>query len=118
MNLAGLLEARAPEVIGGTDDRPSDFLAKLDRHFVDTLGKQRKYSGHRLLDLLRALRNKKNHYEDMPEEVKKRVGALPGGYLSYWTNRFPRLLMACYEIVGESGLGDGDRFRGYFGGGV
>lgn len=91
-----------------------DFLAKLDRQFVDTLGKQRKYSGSRLLDLLRALRNKKNHYEDMPEDVKKRVGALAGGYLSYWTTRFPRLLMACYDVIHEADIQSLDRFKGYF----
>ena len=74
------LEARAEEVIG-----PSrDFLSVLDGFFVQTLGKQRKYTGSRFLDLLRALRNKKNHYEDMPENVKKLVGPLDEGYLNYW----------------------------------
>lgn len=105
------LECRAPEVIGTA---PFDFLSRLDRHFVDTLGRQRKYNGNRLLDLLRALRNKKNHYEDMPEDVKKRVGPLAGGYLNYWCHRFPRLLMACYEVVHEVGVEGNDRFRGYF----
>ncbi|KAK4540228.1 hypothetical protein LTR36_009633 [Oleoguttula mirabilis] len=107
-----LLEERAEEVIGAPYER-ADFLSKLDRHFVDTLGKQRKYSGNRLLDLLRALRNKKNHYEDMPEDVKKRVGPLAAGYLNYWSNRFPRLLMACYQVVHEAGVQGGDRFKGY-----
>ncbi|KAK3718932.1 bifunctional endoribonuclease/protein kinase ire1 [Vermiconidia calcicola] len=112
-----LLEYRAEEVIGAPFER-ADFLSKLDRHFVDTLGKQRKYCGYRLLDLVRALRNKKNHYEDMPEDVKKRVGPLAGGYLSYWCNRFPRLLMACYEVVHEAGIQNNDRFKGYFASGV
>ncbi|KAK0346065.1 bifunctional endoribonuclease/protein kinase ire1 [Friedmanniomyces endolithicus] len=105
-----LLEDRVGDVIGGR----SDFLAKLDRQFVDTLGKQRKYSGNRLLDLLRALRNKKNHYEDMPTEVKARVGPLAGGYLRYWTDRFPLLLMTCYEVIHQAGIQESDRFRGYF----
>ena len=108
------LEDRAVEVIGGPSIDRCDFLAKLDRGFVDTLGKQRKYSGYRVLDLLRALRNKKNHYEDMPEEIKKRVGPLPEGYLGFWCNRFPRLLMACHEVVRELGLEESPRFRGYF----
>ena len=69
----------------------------------------------RLLDLLRALRNKKNHYEDMPEDVKKRVGPLAeGGYLQYWCQRFPGLLMACHEVVQECRLESIDRFKGYF----
>ncbi|KAF2454842.1 hypothetical protein BDY21DRAFT_365867 [Lineolata rhizophorae] len=105
-----LLESHAPAVI-----RRGDFLALLDRRFVDTLGKQRKYTGGRMLDLLRALRNKKNHYEDMPEDVKARVGELPKGYLGYWTVRFPRLVMACYETVVDCGLQRESRFRVYFG---
>ena len=67
-----------------------------------------------MLDLLRALRNKRNHYEDMPDEVKRRVGPLPGGYLQFWTTRFPKLLMACDEVVRECRLEETDRFRGYY----
>jgi len=104
-----LLELVGPSVI-----EKGDFLKSLPQSFIDTLGKQRKYTGSRMLDLLRALRNKKNHYEDMPEEVKRRVGALPAGYLQFWTTRFPKLLMACYEVVRECQLEDSERFRGYF----
>ncbi|KAI9814766.1 MAG: bifunctional endoribonuclease/protein kinase ire1 [Pycnora praestabilis] len=88
-----LLEDTASEVIG------TDFLKHLGRDFVDTLGKQRKYTGTKMLDLLRALRNKKNHYQDMPDYVKAHVGALPDGYLHYWTVRFPSLLLQCYYVV-------------------
>lgn len=104
------LEAHAPNVI-----RNGDFLSRLDRKFTDTLGKQRKYSGGRMLDLLRALRNKKNHYADMPEDVKERVGSLPSGYLRYWTRRFPDLIVACYEVLRECGLEREPRFREYMG---
>lgn len=110
-----ILEDRACEVIGvlaGAEE--PNFLTKLDRQFVDTLGKQRKYSGDRLLDLLRALRNKKNHYEDMPDNVKKLVGPLAEGYLAYWCHKFTRLLMTCYEVVHEAKIQGNDRFRGYF----
>jgi serine/threonine-protein kinase/endoribonuclease IRE1 len=104
------LESYAEEVIGPQHN----FLVRLDRAFVDTLGKQRKYSGDRLLDLLRALRNKKNHYEDMSDEVKRRVGPLAGGYLKYWTARFPRLLMACHDAIHVCRVEGNDRFKGYF----
>lgn len=90
-----------------------DFLRRLDRKFVDTLGKQRKYTGSKMLDLLRALRNKKNHYADMPEDVQQRVGVLPEGYLRYWTSKFPGLLMSCWEVVMSLGLEGEPRFRGY-----
>lgn len=104
-----LLESFGPMVI-----TKGDFLRQLPASFIDTLGKQRKYTGSRMLDLMRALRNKRNHYEDMPEEVKRRVGPLPGGYLQFWTARFPKLLMACYWVVKDCKLEETDRFRGYF----
>ncbi|KAF2280696.1 uncharacterized protein EI97DRAFT_5840 [Westerdykella ornata] len=107
-----ILESFSEAVI--SDGKKSDFLAKLHRSFVASLGKQRKYTGDRMLDLLRALRNKKNHYEDMDESVKALVGDLPEGYLRYWTSRFPNLLMCCYECVVECGLQREPRFRPYF----
>lgn len=91
-----------------------DFLAKLHREFVDSLGKQRKYTGSRLLDLLRALRNKKNHYLDMSEPLKRKVGALPEGYLLYWTTRFPDLLLFCWNLVKELGWDELEQFKGYY----
>ncbi|MCJ1339955.1 bifunctional endoribonuclease/protein kinase ire1 [Bachmanniomyces sp. S44760] len=92
-----------------------DFLRNLPKEFTVTLGKQRKYQGNKVLDLLRALRNKKNHYEDMPEQVKEKVGPLPAGYLGFWTRRFPGLLMACHAVVEELGWEGKDRFRKFWG---
>ncbi|KAL8688757.1 MAG: hypothetical protein Q9218_005411, partial [Villophora microphyllina] len=78
-----------------------DFLLALPREFRDTLGKQRKYTGTKVLDLLRALRNKKHHYEDIPENVKEKIGSFPVGYLEFWARRFPSLLMATWRCVAE-----------------
>jgi serine/threonine-protein kinase/endoribonuclease IRE1 len=91
-----------------------DFLKSLGREFVDSMGKQRKYTGSRLLDLLRALRNKKNHYEDMTDKLKKEVGPLPEGYLSYWTTKFPNLLLNCWDLVYQLEWNETDRFREYY----
>ncbi|KAK3899893.1 hypothetical protein C8A05DRAFT_36483 [Staphylotrichum tortipilum] len=102
------LENHAEEVVRG------DFLRHLPREFVDSLGKQRKYTGGRLLDLLRALRNKRNHYEDMPETLKKTVGPLPDGYLTFWAGRFPNLLVVCWNVVYDLHWEEGDRFRDYY----
>ncbi|KAJ8131760.1 hypothetical protein O1611_g1866 [Lasiodiplodia mahajangana] len=67
------LEACAPQVCRG------DFLKVLPKEFVESLGKQRKYTGTKMLDLLRALRNKRSHYGDMSEALKKMVGPIPDG---------------------------------------
>ncbi|KAL2176525.1 uncharacterized protein P884DRAFT_202392 [Thermothelomyces heterothallicus CBS 202.75] len=102
------LESYAPEVVQG------DFLKHLPREFVESLGKQRKYTGTRLLDLLRALRNKRNHYEDMPDSLKKTVGPLPDGYLAFWACRFPNLLIVCWNVVYNLHWENTDRFRDYY----
>ncbi|CAH0036240.1 unnamed protein product [Clonostachys rhizophaga] len=102
------LERHASQVTRG------DFLRQLPREFVDSLGKQRKYTGTRLLDLLRALRNKRNHYEDMPDSLKRTVGPLPDGYLSFWTTKFPMLLLDCWNVVYNVRWEETDRFREYY----
>ncbi len=107
------LEALAPSVAcrgvaGG------DFLKRLPKEFVDSLGKQRKYTGDRMLDLLRALRNKRNHYEDMSEALRRMVGTLPEGYLGFWTRRFPNLLIECWRLGLDEGWADTDRFAEYY----
>ncbi|CAD6585159.1 MAG: bifunctional endoribonuclease/protein kinase ire1 [Alectoria sarmentosa] len=107
------LESYAPVVSG---DYSGDFLRALPQPFKDTLGKQRKYKGESLLDLLRALRNKKNHYEDMPDAVKERVGPLPAGYLGFWSRKFPSLLLTCWSVVKDLRWEERDRFKKYYGG--
>lgn len=104
-----LLEEQSPCVITN-----GDFLKTLPREFVDSLGKQRKYTGNRMLDLLRALRNKKNHYEDLTPQLRKMVGPLPEGYLSFFTTRFPNLLIKCWEVIADLDLEESDRFKEYY----
>lgn len=102
------LERHAPDVTRG------DFLRLLPRDFIDSLGKQRKYTPSRLLDLLRALRNKRNHYEDMSDSLKRSLGPLPDGYLAFWTLRFPMLLLVCWNVVYDLSWDESDRFRDYY----
>ncbi|KAI1005155.1 Sensor for unfolded proteins in the ER [Podosphaera aphanis] len=102
------LESYAPGICG------NDFLKLLGKDFVESMGKQRKYTGTKLLDLLRALRNKRNHYEDLSEKLKREVGPLPDGYLSFWTRRFPQMLMVCWTIVYDLKWDETDRFKEYF----
>lgn len=102
------LESYAEEICG------SDFLKFLSKDFIESMGKQRKYTGTRLLDLLRALRNKKNHFEDMSEKLKKDVGPLPDGYLRFWSLRFPQLLIVCWKIVDNLDWNEIDRFKEYY----
>ncbi|GAA5939568.1 bifunctional endoribonuclease/protein kinase IRE1 [Sporobolomyces koalae] len=87
------LERKSNEIVG------DDWTKALDRTLLDNLGKYRKYDGSSLRDLLRVLRNKKHHYQDLPEPVRRNLGDLPGGFLSYFTARFPHLLLHVYDTV-------------------
>ncbi|KAF9255849.1 hypothetical protein L218DRAFT_1081629 [Marasmius fiardii PR-910] len=102
------LEEGAPDIVG------TDWYARMDRVFVENLGKFRKYDGKSVQDLLRALRNKKHHYQDLPDNVKRHLGSMPEGYLTYFTKRYPRLFMHVHRVVGESELKDEDLFNTYF----
>uniref|UniRef100_A0A8D3BZM8 Serine/threonine-protein kinase/endoribonuclease IRE1 n=1 Tax=Scophthalmus maximus TaxID=52904 RepID=A0A8D3BZM8_SCOMX len=67
----------------------------------------RTYKGNSVRDLLRAMRNKKHHYHELPPEVQGTLGELPEGFVSYFTSRFPRLLMhthAALSICGHERL--------------
>ncbi|KAM3865151.1 serine/threonine-protein kinase/endoribonuclease IRE1 [Diretmus argenteus] len=59
----------------------------------------RTYKGNSVRDLLRAMRNKKHHYHELPVEVQETLGEVPEGFVSYFTSRFPRLLLHTYNAL-------------------
>lgn len=103
-----MLETNAADVVG------KDWYSRLERIFTQSLGKYRKYKGNSVQDLLRAMRNKKHHYQDLEETVKRHVGTLPAGYLFYFTSRYPRLFMHVHSVVKESRLRHEPMFDAYF----
>ncbi len=70
------LEAVCEEAIGG----PS-WGSALEPEVIANLGKYRKYNSSSLRDLLRVIRNKHNHFREMPSDLQQRLGALPEGFL-------------------------------------
>ncbi|CCM06570.1 uncharacterized protein FIBRA_08847 [Fibroporia radiculosa] len=104
-----LLETNAFNVVG------SDWHSRLDKLFIENLGKFRKYDGKSVQDLLRALRNKqKHHYQDLPDNVKRLLGSMPEGFLAYFTRRFPHLFLHVHSVVSSSPLRTESMFRTYF----
>src|ERR1700734_3287849 len=97
------LEALGPDVIG-----PSmDFTKALPKNFFTEMGKQRKYSGNKMVDLLRAIRNKRRHLTDLPDVVKENIRSMGGsdeGYYRFWMKRFPSLLVNCHCLILERDL--------------
>lgn len=83
--LTGLEAARAA-AIGA-----SNWGASMDAELVANLGKYRRYDYTSLRDLLRVVRNKKNHFREMPEPLQRLMGPVPDGY--YRCGK--RLLLRC-----------------------
>ena len=103
------LETGAAQVVG------IDWHRKIDKQFMEDIGKRRKYDGKSVEDLLRAIRNKKHHIHDLPSNLKRLFGTLPDGFLAYFTSRFPKLFLHTYEVVDSFALLKSDStFASYF----
>ncbi|XP_041362995.1 serine/threonine-protein kinase/endoribonuclease IRE1-like [Gigantopelta aegis] len=76
-----------------------DWRRNITEELQNDLRKFRSYKGHSVRDLLRAMRNKKHHYRELPDEVKASLGSVPDQFVVYFTSRFPRLLMHVYDAV-------------------
>lgn len=87
------LEEIGPIIHGG------DWLAKFDEDFINNLGKYRKYSTNKLMDLMRAFRNKYHHYNDMPPDLQAQMSPLPTGFYQYFNKKFPNLLMEVHGMI-------------------
>ncbi|XP_065899624.1 serine/threonine-protein kinase/endoribonuclease IRE1-like [Dysidea avara] len=85
------LEAGGIAVVRG------DWRNNIGEDLRQDLRKFRSYMGTSVRDLLRAMRNKKHHYQELPEHVKQSLGPIPEGFVSYFTSRFPMLLLHTYK---------------------
>lgn len=81
------------------------WFKKFDENFINNLGKYRKYNPHKVMDLLRAIRNKYHHYQDLPVDLSAEIGSLDEGFYWFFAKKFPQLLLAIYEnckiLVGQ-----------------
>ncbi|XP_035875991.1 serine/threonine-protein kinase/endoribonuclease IRE2 [Phyllostomus discolor] len=59
----------------------------------------RSYKGTSVRDLLRAMRNKKHHYRELPSEVRQALGNIPDSFVQYFTDRFPQLLLHTHHAM-------------------
>ncbi len=58
------------------------WMARFDGELIENLGRYRKYNQSSLRDLLRVIRNKHNHFRELPESLQEKLGPLPQGYFS------------------------------------
>ena len=110
------LERLAEDVIGlDGNGRLQNWLSALPADLIESMRKQRGYDGTKMLHLLRAFRNKKNHFDELPESVKDRVNMMHEGFYEFWTrDKFPSLLINVHALLVEQGLVNDARFEKYF----
>lgn len=87
------MEIDCPLVIG------SGWGESLDQGLLEELGRFRKYDFRCIKDLLRVMRNKRHHFNELSMEMKNLMGTLPSGFVQYFESKFPYLLMHCVKVV-------------------
>ncbi|XP_017981858.1 PREDICTED: serine/threonine-protein kinase/endoribonuclease IRE1a [Theobroma cacao] len=75
------------------------WTEKMEPAFIANIGYYRRYKFDSVRDLLRVMRNKLNHYRELPKEIQKLVGPVPEGFDGYFATRFPRLFIEVYKVV-------------------
>uniref|UniRef100_A0A7S2X6G9 Uncharacterized protein n=1 Tax=Lotharella oceanica TaxID=641309 RepID=A0A7S2X6G9_9EUKA len=93
--LCAMMETTGDKVVGLQWDK------KLHESLLADLGRYRSYNFTSVCDCLRVIRNKKNHYLELPKVAKAQLGSLPSGFLKYFATRFPRLLIHSYITIGS-----------------
>lgn len=81
---------------GGRAVVKGDWREHITVPLQTDLRKFRSYKGGSVRDLLRAMRNKKHHYRELPSDVQETLGSVPDDFVSYFTSRFPHLLTHTY----------------------
>ncbi|KAI9227057.1 MAG: kinase-like domain-containing protein [Piptocephalis tieghemiana] len=90
-----------------------DWRRRVDAGLLADLGRRRTYDGGSVRELLRAIRNKRHHFQELAPKVRALFADEgPEAYLAYWSNRFPRLLLWVWRVAGTwAGSEDGERLR-------
>ncbi|XP_075558137.1 serine/threonine-protein kinase/endoribonuclease IRE1-like isoform X1 [Dermacentor variabilis] len=86
---------------GGFEVVRGDWRDHITEELQKDLRKYRTYKGHSVRDLLRAMRNKKHHYRELPQALQSELGTIPEEFVGYFTSRFPLLLPHTYLAMQE-----------------
>ena len=91
----------------------SNWGAAVHPELVANLGKFRRYDFKSLRDLLRVVRNKRNHFREMPQELQQLLGPLPEGFYRWAWASLGFDKMVCSGFVVTLGVLTGWwRFKG------
>jgi serine/threonine protein kinase len=85
------IERGAAEVVGTSWDQ------KLDDALINNMQRFRTYDPSSVRDLLRLIRNKHHHFDELPDEFRASQVSNQDALLEYFEARFPRLMMHCFN---------------------
>ena len=91
-----LVERNAAAVVGTSWDK------NLDQGLLNNVSRFRTYDPSSVRDLLRLIRNKYHHFDELPEDVKLNLGPNPTDLITYFERVFPGLVMHCFRICRDS----------------
>lgn len=91
-----LVERNAATVVGTSWDK------NLDQGLLSNVSRFRTYDPSSVRDLLRLIRNKYHHFDELPEEVKMRLGPNPTDLITYFERVFPGLVMHCFRVCRDN----------------
>ena len=78
------IEKNALKVVGTSWDR------LLDPELINNVQRFRSYDPSSIRDLLRLIRNKFHHFDELPDTFKESIGCKPEGLSQYFSEKFPR----------------------------
>lgn len=76
-----------------------DWSSVVEPIFWEDLSKFRKYFGNSVQDLLRAMRNKRHHFQELAPELRALLGESAENYIAYFERHFPNLLIQVYYVL-------------------
>jgi serine/threonine protein kinase len=89
------VERNAARVVGIAWDRD------LDDDLTNNVQRFRTYDPSSVRDLLRLIRNKHHHFDELPAAMKEKIGSSTEGMIAYFHTRFPGLLIHCVNVCRE-----------------
>mmetsp|Transcript_27699 Transcript_27699/g.65045 ORF Transcript_27699/g.65045 Transcript_27699/m.65045 type:complete len:1449 (-) Transcript_27699:626-4972(-) len=95
------IERGAVEIVG------TSWEPKLDGALIDNVQKFRTYDYACIRDLLRLIRNKHHHFEELPEAFRMGTAPNQDALYRYFAAQFPALTMHCFSFCGQN-LTEGD----------
>ena len=95
-----LVDRNAATVVGTSWDK------NLDEGLLSNVSRFRTYDPSSVRDLLRLIRNKYHHFDELPEDVKLRLGPTPTDLITYFEKLFPGLVMHCFRVCRDNLIKD------------